>query len=150
MQFGILVKNLYNSELNWRLLSEANNLIKENKCDIVFFYEECTPSCVVPLGSTMSIVEAYDYKYPLIATSLSNAQKLISFPRQDKSIFYMWDLEWMRFTTESFHGFNKIYTNTELKLVSRTDEHKDIFERIWNRKVNKVVEKCNLLEIIDV
>lgn len=150
MQFGILVKNLYSSELNWRLISEANNLIKDNKCDIIFFYEECTPTCVYPLGATMSIVEAYDYKYPLIATGLSNAQKLITFPRQDKSIFYMWDLEWMRFTNESFYGFKKIYNDPQLKLISRTDEHKSIFERIWDVQVSKVVEKCNLLEILDV
>lgn len=149
MQFGILVKNLYDSELNWRLLSQANHLMQSQIADIVFFYEDAMPQVVHPLGTCMQIVEAYEYKYPLIATNLSTAQKLINFPRSPKKIFYMWDMEWLRFKNDSYYGFKNIYGSKELELVCRTQEHADLVEKLWDRKINRVSPKALLNEILN-
>jgi len=148
MQFGVLVKNLGDSELNWRLISNANYLMDNGIADIIFFYEDISQYCVVPHGSIMQVVEAYEYKYPLIATSLTTAQKLISFPRQSKSIFYLWDLEWLRYPDISFNVFKEIYNSPKLELVVRNTEHKSLVQDLWNKDVHKISENANLMEIL--
>lgn len=148
MQFGLLVKNLYDSELNWRLLSQVNYLAKTGIADIIIFYEDAMPQVIHPMCTIMQIVEAYEYKFPLIATNLSTAQKLLNFPRSPKKIFYSWDLEWMRFKNESFYGFKKIYESSELELVCRTQEHKILIEKLWDKKVSRVSPKALLQEIL--
>lgn len=150
MQFGLLVKNLYNSELNFRLITQANKLMQDGIADIIFFFEDALPPIIEPLGTTMQIVEAYEYKKPLIATSLSTAQKLLNFPRSIKKIYYLWDLEWMRFKNESYHGFKTIYGSEELELVSRTQDHRILTEKLWDRKINRTSEKADLQEILGV
>lgn len=150
MQFGILVKNLYNSELNWRLVSQVNNLNKSGMTDIIIFYEDALPQMIHPIGTVMQAVEAYEYRNPLIATNLSTAQKLVNFPRSCHKVFYLWDLEWIRFKNNSYYEFRNIYCNPELDLVCRTEEHKDLVERLWDRKVSRVSEKALLHEILGV
>lgn len=149
MKFGILVKDLGQSELNWRLISNANYLIDNHQVDIIFFYEDLQPVCVFPRGATMQIVEAYDFKYPLIATNFTTAQKLCEFPRQNKSYYYLWDLEWMRYPNNSFEMFNKVYGNPNLELIARSTHHKFLLENLWNRPVNKISETANLMEILN-
>lgn len=148
IQFGIMVKNLGPSELNWRLLNNANNLMYQNQANITFFYEDVHPYCVNPMGSVMQMVEAYEYKYPLIATCISNAQKLLDFPRRSESYFYLWDLEWLRYPNTQFELFKSVYNNPNIELVARTNEHKFLIQELWNNNIKKVCEKANPLEIL--
>lgn len=149
MKFGIMVKDLGQSELNWRLISNANYLIDNHQLDIIFFYEDLRPVCVVPHGATMQVVEAYNFQYPLIATSFTTAQKLCNFPRQSKSYYYLWDLEWMRYPNSSFEMFQKVYSNSNIELVARSFEHKLLVQNLWNKQVNKISESANLMEILN-
>lgn len=148
MQFGILVKNLYNSELNFRLITQANKLMKDGIADIIFFYEDALSAVIDPIGTTMQMVEAYEYRNPLIATSLSTAQKLLNFPRSVKKVYYLWDLEWLRFKNESYNGFKNIYGSQELELVCRTQDHKVLVEKLWHRSVNRIAVNASLPEIL--
>jgi len=140
-KLGFAVPNLGASHMNYSLIRQINLFMTERfDTDIVLFYETLDLPCLPPACSRMQIHEGYGFDGPIVATSLTTAEKLIRFPSPSQKLFYVWDLEWLRMPQKSFEQLHSIYANPELTLVARGQDHADVLTDVWNRPVAAVIE----------
>lgn len=147
MKLGILMNNLGPTQLAYYAIINNN---KKNDIDCILFYENQAKSCLPMNFATMQIYEAYTYEADIIATSISTAHKMLSFPSAKNKFFYVWDLEWMRIRNKNFNYLSNIYRNDKIHLIARSQSHKNIIEDCWNVKVCAVIDDCNISELVKV
>lgn len=138
-KLGFLIPNLGTSELVVNILYRGMN--HSDDIDTIAFFEKITKICLESTVGRMHIFEAYGFDGTTIATDISTAAKLIRFPTPNPKIFFLNDLEWIRFPQKNYELFAQIYRNPQLRLFCRSEEHKEMVERCWNVKVEKVVER---------
>lgn len=143
-RLGVMVRDLGASELNWRLVRQANTMAT----DVVLFYDELMPSPMPLLCASMPSVEAWGYDGPVVATSLLTAKKLLNLPAVSSRLFYVWDLEWLRMESPPYRGLYEVYGDERLTLVARTREHASLMEDLWGRAVARVVPDADLAAIV--
>lgn len=145
MKLGFLVPSLGPSQLSFRVIYQSNKAIRSNKGhDIITFYEVLSQPCFSLGFATMNVIDAWNYHGPLIATTISSAEKIVRFPRPKQRYFYIWDLEWVHIKSRNFLPFCDIYQNPQLSLICRSESHKKIVEQCWNVKVRAVVEDFDI------
>ena len=144
-KLGILVPHLGASHQNYCLLRNVNRLLTQSAdTDVILFYENLNIPCVQPMAAMMQIHEAWGFDAPVIATSLSTAEKLIRMPGPTKKIFYTWDLEWLRMPQKLWEQLYSVYAHPSLRLVARGEDHKQILQDAWNKKVDAVIDDFEL------
>lgn len=133
LKLGFLIPDVGFSQLSYYLVKNLNQLILDKpQFGITVFFENPQPVFTNLLFPLMHISEAYEVRCPLIATSLSTADKLIHFPGCRRKLFYVWDLEWIRIQNKQYSVLENIYRNKELKLIARSSEHADLIKECWN------------------
>lgn len=147
-RLGIMVRDLGASELNWRLVRQANT--NAEALDTIFFYDELLPSPTVLLGASMPSVEAWGYDGPVVATTLSTAKKLANLPAASARLFYAWDLEWLRLAAPPYRALREVYGDERLTLVARTAEHASLLEDLWGRTVAAVVPDADIKTLLEI
>lgn len=148
-KIGILINNLGLNQLANGLIHHTNEYLEKNQnFDIIAFVENVVNPSDTPHFAVMNLNEAWEYDGTLIATSLSTANKLLSFPGAKRRLFYVWDLEWV-FMDGNFDELNAVYSNPKLELIARSDEYAKIIERCWNRPVKAVVDDCDIGALIN-
>lgn len=150
-KLGFIVPHLGASQLSYSLLRNINQAVANDvSIDYNIFYEDMQKPCINPGFCVLQIHEAYEYKYPLIATSFNTANKLIRFPGTTKKFFYVWDLEWLRPKSIDYNQLAEVYQNSELQLICRSNSHKKAVEDAWNVPVNHIVEQINLKKFMEI
>jgi hypothetical protein len=148
---GILVKHLGRTQLANSIIENVNRFLSENgDTDIITFVENVVRPCQTPLFSVMNLNEAWEYNGIAIATNLSTAEKVLSFPGPKHRVFYVWDLEWMRRTDRNFLSYHNVYANPRLELIARSESHAKLIEQCWSRPVKAVVEDCDIGAMLQV
>lgn len=149
--FSVLVANSGASQLSFCVIKEINKLTQTHpQIDAILFYENQHKNCLPPNFSTMQISEAWGQSGPIIATSISTANKLASFP-SEKKFFYVWDLEWIRNSQiKEYEKYSNVYKDKSLKLIARSESHKKIIENAFNREVSYVVSDFNIEKILTI
>ena len=161
MNLGFLVKNLGASQLGYYLSRNINNHLENNhELDIICYTEEFERNCMHTNFSVMEMAEAWGQRGPMIATSISTAEKLVKIPAASKKYFYIWDLEWYHiqnrlvgdFFRKQIYIYNtgSIYHDPSLELICRSQEHADIISNNFNREVRHIIEDFNLNKILEV
>jgi hypothetical protein len=151
MKLGFIVPDLGLSHRSYALTNAINKFYEggnNSNIDIAVFCENRVEPRVEPYFATFNVTDAYAYAGPMVATSLSTAKKILSFPQLTHKFFYVWDLEWINNATMNFNDFSDIYQNNKLEFVVRSEEHKKIFEKVWNAKTFKIIEDFNINEFI--
>jgi hypothetical protein len=139
MMVGVLVKDFGPSQLTYQLARGGQGV-----GDIIAFFENSSRhSFPLPFAS-MPIHEAFSYTGICIATNLSTALKLLSYPRPSKKYFYVWDLEWMRIANRDYDKLASIYRNESLQLIARSVSHAEIISKCWN------VDKVEIMRDFDL
>ncbi len=148
-KLGFILDNCGPNELAYRVISSANNLIKNQPgvADFIVFFNNIVPNCMPLEFASMNMVEAYDYDGVLVATDLLNASKMLNFPAASRKIFYVWDLEWIRLPNRNYDSFREIYCNEELDLFCRSKTHQFFIQNAWGREA-KIVEYCDIEELV--
>lgn len=152
MQLGILLNNLGPNQLAY-LAIRNNNLFTDIRPDLecILFYENFFKPCLPAINvASMHISEAWSYKGALLATSLSTAEKMLSFPGSRNKFFYVWDLEWLRYQQKHFRRFQNVYGNSQLKLIARSHEHSRLLRNCWNVNHVPVVDDLNMTGLLKV
>jgi hypothetical protein len=150
-KIGIAVPNLGAGHMTYCLIRNVNLWMHERfDTDITLFYETLALPCLPPNCAVMQIHEGFSYDGPMIATSLSTADKLARWPGPSRRLFYTWDMEWLRMPQKSFEQLRGIYANPDLELVARGQDHARLLEDVWNVKVRAVVEDFDLNELLKV
>lgn len=141
MKLGVLLDNIGSSQLAYCFVRNGNRwLANKPTDDIIGFYSNQVMPCLPIQFSIMQMSEAWGYNGNLLATDLLTATKMLRFPSAKSRLFYVWDMEWLRaHTRKSYRGMEQIYRNPALKLLARSEEHKNIIEDCWNTKVTAVV-----------
>lgn len=148
MKFGIAVPDLLPSQLSYLIITRVNAWIKEHpKDDIIVFVENIEKHCLPAAFAVMDISEIWGYYNPVIATTLSTAEKILNCPSIPKKSFYCWDLEWIRLKQKQFENLSTIYRNHELSIVTRSFDHLNIFESCWNRNVDMICDDFDIPKI---
>lgn len=149
-KIGIAVSNLSFSQLAFNIVKQVNAALAQNcKRNITVFYEEPRPAFASFLFPSMHIAEAYEWSGTLIATNLSTAQKIISFPTAARRYFYVWELEWLRMQNVPFEQLHYIYNNSKLRLIARSPDYSLLLKECFNVDVNLFMEDFNLGVIND-
>lgn len=141
-QIGFLINNVGQSQAAFCLIDSANQFIGKSPYNsVTVFFEEPRRPCIQQLFPIMPAVEGWGFNAPLVAMSLSTAEKALRFPTSCPKIFYVWDLEWLRGSVSpNAHDLMKVYRNNDLHLVARSVDHKLAIESCWNRPVTAVIE----------
>jgi hypothetical protein len=93
-----------------------------------------------------SLVDAFGFDGITIANNLSSAHSSLLLPNVKQRYFYMWDLEWLLPDYLDFHMAHSIYTNPKMKLISRHQNHYDIFKKCW-KVPDFIIEEFNYDDI---
>lgn len=147
MKLGVLLDNLGPNQLALNVITNGN---KVRDTDFIAFYENSAKPYISPDFAIMQAFEAWGYRGILIATSLSTASQMITFPVCKEKYFYVWDLEWIRMKEKYFKTLHSIYSNPKLKLIARSNSHKKIIEDCWNTPVVGIVDDFDLTQMNEI
>jgi hypothetical protein len=147
---SLILENTGSSQVSFFAINALNKIReKETSIDSIIFCEEIHKNCIPANFSVMPISEAWLHHGPIIATTLSTAKKLINFA-SDEKFFYVWDLEWIRNKPiKKYEDYIDVYTNKSLKLIARSESHKNIIESTFNRNVSNIVSDFNVSELME-
>ncbi len=124
---GVAVRDVGPSEL-------SSELATANLNEVCYFVENSVRP-VIPLNKPcLNIVDAYTFRGPMLATSLSTAAKLLNMPCVGGRYFYVWNLEWLNHRTE--YSSLWPYYSPRIQLIARCEDYKVALENCFNIKVD--------------
>jgi GTP:adenosylcobinamide-phosphate guanylyltransferase len=150
MNIGIVIPHTGASQIAFHTIKEINRIVNNGYLnDIIVFFEQLTPPIIKPNCSVMCINELMSFKGILITTTLDNTTMAIarSVNKENKIIYYVWDLEWMR-PGKNIYLYNYNAFQRVNKIVARSSNHAKAIENYCNKKVNSIIEEFNIEEII--
>ena len=150
MNIGIVIPHLGSSQTAFYALKEINRLVEQKyEHDLVIFFEQLVSPLIQPQCATMCINELMSFRGILITTNIDNTTMAIArnSNSNNKLIFFVWDLEWMR-PNKNIYLYNYKAFNSVHQLIARSQNHALAIENYSNRKVDKVLERFDLEEII--
>ena len=151
MNIGIVTPHLGLSQIGFYAISEVNRLVRDGyKDDLTLFFEQMTTPVVQPQCGIMCINELMSFKGTLITTTLSNtAMTLARNSRsENKVIFYVWDLEWLRPNQNNYlHNF-QIFNLVD-RLIVRSEGHAQAIENYCSRKPHLISPFFDIKEMIN-
>ena len=132
-KLGIMVNALTASQLSLATIGAINRLLaKRSDVSPTLFFEMATPTCLPLPCAAMSSPEIWGFSGPIIATSLSTADKLRHPISPKQKFFYVWDLEWLRYQPD-FWRLRDIYAS--MPIIARSKDHAKAIEDAWNVSV---------------
>ena len=149
-QIGFLVENVSSSQLSFNLIKNINNHLQDNNDDFVVFFENSTASVLSPNFSLMSVNEIWSFEGSLIATNVSTAISMRKCFAPKNKLFYVWDLEWTRQHGKDFEFIVQAFTDPNIKLIARSEEHAKAIKNYCNRDVENIVNDFNLEKIVRI
>lgn len=141
-QLNFLVNYLGPTQLTYSLIRSLS--IRQKDFDTIIFYENLTSYLIPPIFPMMQLAEAWGQNGIIISTDLSTTRKMIEFPNIARKIFYVWDVEWLRGKQRVFDLYHSIYTNKDMEIITRCDNHAKLIENNFNRKVLGIVPEFDL------
>jgi len=143
-QLNFLVENIGASQLGYYLTTELNKIHGHKDVDSIVFYNTLHKHALQPNFAIMQMMEAWCQPGTTIATSLTTASQLLSFPGPKHRIYYVWDLPWMRIVPKTYSVAANIITQDKLTLVARSMQHALAIENAFNIAVKYIVEDFNM------
>src|SRR5207302_338668 len=132
MKIGVAVRDLGPSQLNYSLVRQANALLAVNPTlDLTVFYEHHVRPCLPLAFASMLIQEMWSYDGPVVATTLSTAEKALRCPGPPRVLFYQWDLDWLRLGPFRHGRLAQFYREPRLTPLVRCIDHSLAFEQAW-------------------
>lgn len=145
-RINFLVDDFGASQISYYITRNANR--REDICAVVF-YQNMSSLCIQPNFPIMSVAEAWQAPGPMIATSLSTADRLLTFPIKDKKFLYIWDMVWTRGQKRlPYEVVARIIQHPDLKIIARSEHHAKVIENDFNIKPVSIVEDADLEKIL--
>lgn len=139
MKLAVMLNSLGASQLSYRLVTQANALVGSRAdLDVVALYEELARPCLPLNFASMQAAEGWGFDGPVVATSLSTAEKLALFPAAARKLFLVWDLEWLRLRGRPFRSLRAVYGHPDLTLLARSADHARAVADCWGRDAEVV------------
>jgi len=136
---NFLVDNVGASHLSFYLIEKANALSENGEARVIVFYDQLHRPCRKLMVPSMMMIEAWAQPGVSIATSLSTAARLLSFPGPQQKMFYVWDMSWMR-NPKQAGPFSELFRNPSLTLIARCEDHAKALANNFNVEVPYVFD----------
>jgi len=149
-QIGFLVDNTMANQLSYNLIKNINDYLENSSDDIVLFFENSTTSILPPNFSLMSTNEIWSFEGSLFATSVSTSLSVQKSFAPKNKFFYVWDLEWTREHGRDFESTIKAFSNEDIELIARSEDHAKAIENYCNVKVKHIVKDCNVEQLVRI
>ena len=144
-----IVDSLGPSQSSFYLIKQFNDLIKSVDYSPVCFYNNITNPVVTPFFSCMNASGLSSFEGLAISTSIETAGLLLNTSSKVDRCMYVWDLEWLR-TPLDFENSISIFRHPNLKIIARSQSHKDIIENYTNKKVSGIVEDWKVKDLVNI
>jgi hypothetical protein len=150
VKLAVMLKDLGVGQLAHALITGANALLEaRTDLDVVALYECLTSPCVLPHFATMQVAEGWTFDGVVVATDLSTAAKLQTFPSAVRKLFMVWDLEWVG-AKRPYRELAPLYRDPEFALLARSADHARAIRGCWNvgaavvgdLDLSRVLEEC--------
>jgi hypothetical protein len=144
---GVILDDTDVSELNWKVITEMNNLNQSDNRNYTIFYCNSSPICVNSFAAINKLHDIHKVSDGLlIATTLDAALFLIKSQSQARKVYFIWDLEFI-------HNKNSNYLHTvsilqNIELWTRSESYADIIENYCD--IRPKITNDSLEEIINV
>ena len=149
-QIGFIVDDVSASQLSFNLIKNINEYSKDSHDDFVVFFENSTSSILNPNFSLMSSSEIWSFDGCLFATNISTAMSMRKCFAPKKKLFYVWDLEWTRRHGRDFEFAIQIFSDLNIELIARSNDHAKAIENYCNRKVKNIVSDFNIEKLVRI
>ena len=146
-KLNILVPELGPSQKNYFLIRNLNAMKNVN---VNVFVENLSRFCITPSFAVMNIAEAWGQPGTFIATNLSTASKLMTWPVAKRKLFYVWDLEFLRQNNRIYDAYAPIYLHKEFELICRSEEHSKLITNALNKEPKYIIENFDLKKIMSI
>ena len=150
MKYGILLENILPSQLAFFVINHFNELLANNVKDTAFFFLDniTLPIFINPLCPIMNSTEIGQFNDGVIlTTTINHTKQAINSINNSKIIFYVWDLEWIRKPMDYLSNI-EVFRNPRIEIVAKTKEQAEIISKYANITNVRVVEDCNMKEIL--
>ena len=127
---GIVVSQIENNSYFYRLFNKLNSLSYNTDC-----YIFCDNIVSMPMKNKFAILqqlEALNHDGILIGTSIITSQIVINSLTATKKYYYLWYPEWTSLNNYNYQQLLSIYNNKELKLITRSQEHKSLVQKLFH------------------
>lgn len=149
-KLGILIDNIGKSSSNMHLFNALHRLnTQDNYANIDLFYNSMSPPFMNIPYSINHFSEVWCYNSNIVATSFSNISKLLLVPFNGKRIYYVWELEWID-TVLNYNDIESVFQNPKVKIVARSDYHKQLIQKTFNQQDVPVVDKFDIGQLLEV
>ena len=150
-QLNFLVENIGATQLGYALTRELNYLqATQPAIDCIVFYNTLHKHAMMPNFAIMQMIEAWNQKGVTIATSITTASQLLTYPGPSLKIYYMWDLPWMRIIPKVYSVTHAVVTNPNLMLIARSEYHALAIQNAYNVPKPTIVEHMHITELLKV
>lgn len=145
-KIALLLDNLGPNQLAYLAI---RNAAENKKDDTIFFFVNIAQPLARLRNASMAINELYGYECKAIATDVTTAEILSGVFGPTEKYFYVWDLEFISYHggegQKSYSRYKKAYTDPNLKLVARTEEHARIIEQTFGRRVEYIMPEMSFV-----
>lgn len=144
-----IVDNLGPSQSSFYLIKQFNDLIKNVDYAPVCFYNNIVRPVTTPLFGCMNVSCLSSFEGPAISTSIETASLLLNTNSKLDRYIYIWDLEWLRAPLD-FENTASIFRHPSLKIIARSQSHKNIIEHYTNKKVSGIVDDWKVKDLVNI
>ncbi len=147
---GILLENLLPSQQSFYFVNYANQMMEKSIHNtFTFFLEDIVqPIFVNPVCPVMNSTEVGQFNNGvIITTTINHTLQAINEINNSKVKFYVMDLDWLRKPSDYFSNLTA-FRHKKVEVIARSDDHAKMIANYANIQPPKVVEHCNLEEIL--
>jgi len=145
---NFLVDHIGASHMAFYLVEQANLISTNGDARVIVFYDQLHRPCRRLLVPAMMMVEAWAQPGISIATSLSTAVRLLSFPGPYVKMLYVWDMEWTR-NPKPVGKFAEVFRHPDLRLIARCRDHAMALTNTFNVEVPYVFDNFDNKSLLE-
>lgn len=144
---GIIVPNLFQNQLAYTVLCEANNFVSSDCTnDVALFFEDLSPQIIYPRCGIFNVSEIFHFDGTLISTTLQTTDSMLKTLKAKRKIFYIWSLEWLTISKNYIQNLS-IFQDPQLELYTRSDSYAHEIHNYCGIRP-KVVKQFKINEIL--
>lgn len=143
MKTMIVLDNLTFHEKHYDILTEVNRVCESTTEDVCLSVMNVSSKVVETKCAVMNVSEISSFSDGvLLATTLKDADAILSTVNNSIKVLYLWDIDWM-FSRLFNEDIRRILNNERLVVISRSKSHRDILKAVCDKDI-KIIEDFNL------
>jgi len=149
MKIAFILNDVLPGQKSFYAIKELEKLTKNVEDSPLIFFLNLSSSVTNVNFAMMNVYNLAHFDGVCVATDLETANILRNSKNKMDRYFYVWDLEWLR-NPHSFESVIKILRDPSLKILARSEEHKQVIENYCNRKVEGVLDDFNIEQLKEI